>query len=227
MRRIKEEIRMKKVIYYVLFITMFFIASCATHPVRQNMENLSFPELDTITTKSLGDILLSQGVKTTYPAIEMLHDSGRIVKGIYIGVGQEGNNIIYKPRPTDIHMNQAIGVFFLAGSNDNLNIAWRSAFGSLVKGSRIDNSYYNETTVAIESSNDFQQTLIYTGKEGNIIKATYREFSGNMARAAFTIDVTYDLNDSDIIAFRGARLQVIEATNTSITYKVISNFNQG
>ena len=93
----------------------------------------------------------------------------------------------------------------------------------MVKGKHIENDYYIETVSIVESSSDFQQAIIYTGKEGNIIKATYREFSGGLARPAFAIDVTYDLNDSDIIAFRGARLQIIKATNTEITYKVISN----
>jgi hypothetical protein len=150
---------------------------------------------------------------------------GNIPRGIYIAVSREGNNVIYRPRPNDAITVEAVGVLFLVYSNNRLNIGWRGGFGNLVKGRFIDDNYYNVTITAIETSSDFQQTLIYTGREGNIIRASYREFSGNLARPAFTVDVTYDLNDSDIIAFRGARLQILEATNTSITYKVLSNFN--
>jgi len=216
----------------VICVTVFCILSCATSvPITQNVENISYPELNTVTTKSIGDILLSQGLRSTYPAIEILQDikgplgGGNIVKGIYIGVSKEGDNVIYKPRPNDAVMNEATKYMFLASSADGLNMAWRGGFGNLVKGKRIDKSYYNETATTVETSSDFQQTLIYTGKEGNIIKATYREFSGNLARPAFTVDVTYDLKDSDIIAFRGARLQIMQATSTSIQYKVLSNFN--
>jgi hypothetical protein len=221
--------------FWIVCVMALSAAGCVTSvPVKQIVENMSFPEIDTVATKSIGDILLSQGVRTTYPAIEMLQDaggpgpfvsSGNIVKGIYLAMSQEGDNVIYKPRPSDAIMYDAVGPFFLAYSNSKLNMAWRGGFGNLVKGKIIDQAYYNETTATIESSSDFQQTLIYTGKEGNIIKATYREFSGNLARPAFTVDVTYDLKDSDTIAFRGARLQIIEATNTSIQYKVLSNFN--
>ena len=213
----------------------FFVITCAISvPIKQNVEDVSYPEIDTVTVKSIGDILLSQGVRTTYPAVEILQDvkgpgsfvgSGNILKGIYIGVSKEGNDVIYRPRPNDAIMNEAVGVLFLAYSSNGLNIAWRGGLGNLVKGKFIDKDYYTETTTIAESNSDFQQTLIYTGKEGNIIKATYREFSGNLARPAFTIDVTYDLNDSDVIAFRGARLQIIEASSTSIQYKVLSNFN--
>jgi len=220
----------------ISFIVVFNLMACASSsvPIKQNVQNISYPALDTITTNNIGDILLSQGVLTTYPAVEILQDisgpgaivgHGNIVKGIYIGVSNEGNNIIYKPRPNDAIMTEAVGVFLLAGSGDALNIAWRGGFGNLVKGKSIDSAFYKKTTTAIESSSDFQQTLIYTGKEGNIIKATYREYSGSLARPAFTIDVTYDLKESNVIAFRGAKLQIIEATNTSIKYKVLSNFN--
>jgi hypothetical protein len=219
-----------KIIYGL--IVLCFITACATPvPVRQSIENLSNPELETITTKSIGDILLSQGVRSTYPAIEILQDIGglfggnTIVKGIYIGVSQRRNNIIFRPSSNDVHMNEAIGEYFLAYSNNELRLAWYGGFGNLVRGRTIDQNYYKKTTAPIESSSDFQQTLIYTGRTGNVIRMTYREFSGNLARPAFTIDVTYDLSDSDIIAFREARLQVIEATNVSIQYKVLSNFN--
>jgi hypothetical protein len=225
---------MKKNLFRIVFILLvFIIIACASSvPIKQNVENISYPALNTITINNIGDILLSQGVLTTYPAIEIMNEisapglvgRGSIVKGIYIGVSKEGNDTIYKPRPNDAMMTEAVGVFFLAGSDDALNVAWRGGFGNLVKGKRIDVAYYKTTTAAIETSSDFQQTLIYTGKEGNIIKATYREYSGNLARPAFTVDVTYDLKDSDIIAFRGARLQILEATNTSIKYKVLSNF---
>jgi len=221
----------------VLFLILFsfnIIACASSVPIRQNIENISYPELNTITKNSIGDILLTQGIRTTYPAIEIMHDingpgamigRGNIPKGIYIAVSMEGNNVIYKPRSNDAIMTEAVGIIFLVYSNDILNIAWRGGFGNLVKGRNIEKDSYKKTEITIESSSDFQQTLIYTGREGNIIKATYREFSSNLARPAFTVDVTYDLKDSDIIAFRGARLQILEATNTLITYKVLSNFN--
>ena len=53
----------------------------------------------------------------------------------------------------------------------------------------------------------------------------YREFSNDKARPAFNNDVEYDLNSSKIIGYKGARIEVIEADNQNITYKVLSNFN--
>lgn len=81
------------------------------------------------------------------------------------------------------------------------------------------------TTVSSSSDNSFQQTLIYSGRVGDKINIGYREFSSNMARPAFNNDVEYDLSESNVIGYRGAELEIIEATNRSITYRVVSNFN--
>ena len=70
-----------------------------------------------------------------------------------------------------------------------------------------------------------QRTLIYSGKSGSKINVGYREFSGNMARPAFSNNVEYDLSESNQIGYKGALLEIIEATNRFITYKVLSNFN--
>ncbi|MGQ0755891.1 hypothetical protein ACT4ZN_15575 [Acinetobacter baumannii] len=80
--------------------------------------------------------------------------------------------------------------------------------------------------VASMRDNAFQQTLIYSGKVGSKINIGYREFSGNIARPAFNNDVEYDLNESKEIGYKGALLQIIDANNQNIKYKVIRNFNK-
>ena len=76
-----------------------------------------------------------------------------------------------------------------------------------------------------KTKNSFQQTLIYNGKVGERILLGYREFSNDFARPAFSNNVEYDLKSSNVIGYRGARLEVVEATNVGITYKVLAGFN--
>jgi hypothetical protein len=70
-----------------------------------------------------------------------------------------------------------------------------------------------------------QKTLIYSGKIGDRITLGYREFKNDIARPAFSNDVAYDLSESTVLGYKGARLEVLKATNTEITYKVIAGFN--
>lgn len=88
-----------------------------------------------------------------------------------------------------------------------------------------DNVKFERRKKAILTQDSFQQTLIYSGKVGNKINIGYREFSGSSARPAFNNNVEYDLSESPIIGYKGAQLDIIEATNQHIKYRVIKNFN--
>lgn len=90
-------------------------------------------------------------------------------------------------------------------------------------GNRADG--VSRTKYSLVSDDSFQQTLIYSGKVGSKIRIGYREFSNSIARPAFNNDVDYDLNESRTIGYKGARLEIIEATNEYIKYRVLVNFN--
>jgi len=206
------------------------MASCAT-PMKYDFENISYPEIDVVTEKRIGDVLLRQGIAIIYPAIEILIDINEpefgdryVKKGKYIAVKKIGDDIIYEPMKNDFERIVALGSLYLRLSANGLYVSGRIN-DEAITSKNIDENYYNKINVSEESLTNFQQTLIYTGREGNILKATYREFYGDIARSAFTIDVTYDLNSSNIIAFRNAELVIIEATNTKIEYIVRRNFN--
>ena len=77
---------------------------------------------------------------------------------------------------------------------------------------------------SFNADDSFQQTLIYSGKIGTKVRLGYREFSHNLARPAFNNDVEYDLNESTTVGYKGARIEILEATNELIKYKLIQNF---
>jgi hypothetical protein len=70
----------------------------------------------------------------------------------------------------------------------------------------------------------FKQEFIYNGRVDNDLKFVYREYVDNLARSSFTQELQYDINDSNIIGFKGLRIEILKTTNTSITYKVLSPF---
>ena len=74
------------------------------------------------------------------------------------------------------------------------------------------------------NSPTFIQEFIYNGRVGNALKFVYREFSGDYIKPAFTQEVQYDLNQSDIIGFKNLRIKIINASNTEIEYILESNF---
>lgn len=81
-----------------------------------------------------------------------------------------------------------------------------------------------ETRIYDVDSPGFRQELIYNGRSGDTLKFLYREFSGDFMRPPFSQEIQYDLTESTTIGFRGVRIEVEEATNTVIRYRVISTF---
>ena len=77
-----------------------------------------------------------------------------------------------------------------------------------------------------DSTPSFSQELIYSGKSGQTVKVLYRQFSSKMADHLPDQEMQYDLNTSHLIEVKGARLEVVQATDTSLTYKVLAPFPQ-
>ena len=76
----------------------------------------------------------------------------------------------------------------------------------------------------IYTKDSFQQTIEYAGKSGNILKFVYSEFTKGLARDAFNREFQVDLNEGNVLAFKGALIEIESATNINIRYKVIRNF---
>ena len=71
-------------------------------------------------------------------------------------------------------------------------------------------------------SADFvRKELIYSGKSGNTIEISYREFRGGLAAPAFYQNLKYDLSESKKITFQNFQIEIINAGNQSITYRVV------
>ena len=70
-----------------------------------------------------------------------------------------------------------------------------------------------------------RQELLYSGRDGDVIHMTYKEYVGQdgdySSTESFLQNVGYDLRYSDIINFRDIYFKVIEARKTSIEFMVI------
>lgn len=72
------------------------------------------------------------------------------------------------------------------------------------------------------------KNLLYGGINNNVIKIIYREYAYDpeislfkLIREAYSINLEYDLNLSNIISFRDIQIQILKADNNEITFKVL------
>lgn len=70
----------------------------------------------------------------------------------------------------------------------------------------------------------FAAELVYSGKFGDdTVRFLYREYVDDMARPAFTQELSYDLPESNPISFKSLVIDVQEATNNSITVSIVED----
>ncbi|WP_374283510.1 hypothetical protein [Novosphingobium sp.] len=201
---------------------------------------VSFPEIGKDSVVSLGEDMLKQGFYTETDGVETLGENNikgyKISSGFYPLISEDKDNTYHSfgiSRGLD-------GQGFLISGNDFLGLPLAIPQSIRFSKSKQETCVivgglnspvcdternFTRTRKPALSERDFQQTLIYSGRVGGKIKIGYRENSGGYARTAFSNEAEYDLSISDEIAYRGARIKVLEADNLKIRYVVLSNFN--
>lgn len=73
----------------------------------------------------------------------------------------------------------------------------------------------------------FRKELVYQGTDESTVRIKYREFTGNLARPAFSQDLTYTAKILPAtIEFRSVKIRIQEIGVSSIAYTPIAGFNE-
>jgi hypothetical protein len=214
---------------------MAALVGCAT-PVYNYVPistEISEPPLDFVSVAHVGDILVRQGRYIEKDAILLneavsvgLLSTYTLARGYYVKQGEDADTEFYLPSNRDggrIEKSLLADVPKIVQAYKSIQkICVVTVFN--VPACKND-APFSRVKQQTESRDSFQQALIYSGRVGNKIRIGYREFSSDMARPAFNNEAEYDLSDSKIIGYKNAKIEIIEATNESIKYKVLRNFN--
>lgn len=77
-------------------------------------------------------------------------------------------------------------------------------------------------TPAAAGSDYFRQNLVYLGAAQGVLRLSYREFSHDMARPAFTEELSFPLEATypQIIAWRDTRITLLGISNAGLQYRI-------
>lgn len=226
---------MKKLSLFIPLLAVLLVG-CAAPKFNYVPEtrDVSEPEIGVVVERQVGEELLHQGRYREHEALKVLVPikpvwAYTVTPGYFLKIGQDDQ-----------------GEFFrIGGAGDESGFVQKAALADPYSALLLKNDQtlcvitfinaaacgwngggFERVKKPLVSADYIQRTLLYNGRVGDKINIGYREFSGNMARPAFSNNVEYDLTESREIAYRGARLEIVEATNRSIRYRVISNFNR-
>lgn len=208
--------------------------------------DISEPSIDSVTTAYVGDSLLHQENYMEYDAIYVPFDveigvgiphapyAFLVRKGFYLKEGEDEDVALYVPSKTE-DGGEIIDVVPLHRFLDPPKgvLAYETKYELCVVKEFLQiktwcksGATYSETKKSLTGTDSFQQTLIYSGKLGSKIDIGYREVSNDLTRSVFNKRLEHDLTESTIIDYRGARIEVIEATDEFIKYRVMRNFKK-
>ena len=212
------------------------LTGCTT-PARNYVpqtKEISIPPLNTVTTTYVGEDMVRQGIDASIDAIHfnqatVIGSIGvyTIPAGDYIKIGEDSNAEFF----SNVERTSGAVVpnrFMVNDPTQSIQLKKNGelCIVTIYGGTKCDTGkLYTKVKFQTELQSVFQQTLIYNGKVGNKINIGYREYQGGMARAAFSNEVEYDLAESNTIRYKGAVLNVIDANNQSIKFKLTRNFN--
>ena len=215
---------------------MLALTACAspTYNYRPDAREISTPPIGVVSTAMVGDKMLEQGKYEKIDAIRLsrtvsvgMLGSYTFTPGIYQKYGQNSEGEFFNPGnfpgSGQVHKSALADPFqVMLLENDGTTLCAVTVFH--VKACEPDVAV-QRLKMPSATADTFQQTLIYNGRVGNKINIGYREFSGNLARPAFSNEVEYDLKELKTFGYKNAVIDVIEATNQYIKYVVRRNFN--
>ena len=193
------------------------------------------PSLNTESTAQVGKEILHQGEVYQRAAIHLSEEitfgkdgAYALTPGYYFRTGESIGWETYAPAdvPDAGSIKKAPGAITLQGSfhysNDGKTIGLITNFYQAVNAKA---KGITRTTRASLSPDKIQRSLVYGGRTGTRIKLGYREVWKNITRPAGDVFIEYDLADSKVVEVKGARVEVLEATNRAIRYRITKAFN--
>lgn len=216
------EIHMKRGFKLVaIALCVAAIAGCKSRPVEHTAYQTTLPQIGTVATIGIGEKMLTKSDAVETRAMILAQDQpiGEFIvrKGTYSQIADKDEYQTFG----GVLITSAAG---LPVKHNKIHLFSKDGSVCIGRTPCAKFDYVMGATTNYQMAS-FQSTLIYSGRIGNRITLGYREFQRNVARPAFNNDVAYDLSESMIVGYKGARLEVLSATNTEIRYKVLAGFD--
>jgi hypothetical protein len=200
-----------------------------------------YPAIGEIKTVEVGESLVWKDKQTTIPAIDIeqaieqpVENLGEkrkltLLSGRYVEKGKDAFGTFYEGKKGNVLAdNQPVitaetGVYVtnLDPTKTEIYVLQNARPLSYIRdGIPFKKSFYQK-----RDDLSFKKELVYTGVSQKVVSILYREFNEDMARPAFSQDLKYDLSESNIVGYRGARFEIINATNQGLTYKTLKQLD--
>jgi hypothetical protein len=215
----------------LIALSLVFLAlgGCGSTPdIKINYEYVSKPNIGTKTTASMGERLFRSGraymancVIPNFTTIERMDLVSRLKVVAGAPLCEKQFTGYFYPQYDNWLTTTPSGNFPVPFEVSSINGKDKYCSSSCIE--QPEGSFISERRYVFEEGS-FQQVIEYMGKSGDTLEFTYSEFTDGLARDAFTRTFKVDLKDGNIIYYKGAEVEIVEAKSSEITYIVIKGF---
>lgn len=204
---------------------------------------VDYPGVGEVKTVEVGESLIYKAKQTSIPAVLVeervdlsTENLGKrfvisLRPGTYTLRGKDGNGSFYEVFAGGMEVDGKTvdqaefgGVYIPRGSTSGTEIYVLSS-GLKPLSYPCDGINVSPTTYTETNELSFKRELVYTGLARGSMSITYREYKNDFARPAFSQHLSYDLSEGTVIGFRGARFEILNATNLGLKYRVLKQLD--
>lgn len=213
------------------------LSGCATtQAIPPVVESLNHPALHAVAVVEVGEAALVTGQRRIYAGLvltnELTWGDGVLLKRFTVSPGrlqarQKDGRFTYYFSDSMTARDALLGVVpYASGGLCRANDGSGPVRGFIVAGrcalnwNRIPE--VADSRIAAPEAGGRRRELIYHGRSGDSVRFLYRESVDDGPPSTQTI--AYDLGDSAMIGFRGARLEVLEADGLRLRYRLLASF---
>jgi len=239
--------------YLISSFFILLISGCSS-PIRvvdvSEKKLINFPQVGVEVSKKIGDVMLSKGVQTFVPAVKVIEEtqfnkkdgeSSMMTCALSVVADTAYMRGVYESKKSSADCYGP--VLFrrtLADGNTNWNCPGNPLIiGDICKEPEgrvflavgihqvfLEQDFENVefSKLVMEGRENFVQEIVYNGRTGNSLKFIYKELSESLKKPIFFQELEYDIPTSPLVNFKNVSIEILHATNTEITYKLISNF---
>jgi hypothetical protein len=213
--------------FWVLCFVVIGMTGCSSIPMNAKIEykEYSTPELNKKIKVYVGETMIDQGKASTSNVLTILNTIDGacfdILEGDYTerGTTKSGKMFFH---PDGLNGGGVIKAALCDPAialsiNEKEKICVSTPF---ISEASCYEGQFKTSKKTLNSNSSFRQLLVYSGSVGQKVNISYREFSSDIARGAFTNNVEYDMSKSAIIRYKGAIIEILNYDNTSIEYVV-------
>lgn len=225
---------MKNVLIPIVCICSLSGCAVTEYNYTPDSHKINEPKVGSVNHATIGQALVREGNISELDGIKILNPiqvdmAYKIIPGVFKKVGSSDKGDFYMPTQTIDSGSVTVEVLGQPWSSLLIKKGANANEICIVTDVNVavcrDDAKIEHLKLNNSDGNSFEQALIFNEINDKVVDVSYRKIGSNIEDQGFGNNIKYNLKESNIISYKNVQLKVIDSTDNSLTYEVISSFS--